>query len=68
MGWFYATEEGEMYNSCLPYRRIHLISASWTSAFPIKEGAILLAQAWHAGVLRPLPAILCEDESLTYIG
>ena len=49
MGWFYATEEGEMYNSCLLYRRIHLISASWTSAFPIRESAILLAQAWHAG-------------------
>jgi len=22
MGWFYATEEGEMYNSCLLYRRM----------------------------------------------
>jgi hypothetical protein len=37
MDWFYATEEGEMYNSCLLYRRIHLISASWMSAYPIRK-------------------------------
>jgi hypothetical protein len=37
MGRFYAAEEGEMYSSCLLYRRIHLISAPWTSAFPITK-------------------------------
>jgi hypothetical protein len=34
---FYATEEGEMYNSRLLYRRIHLIPASWMSTFPIRK-------------------------------
>jgi len=38
---------------------------SWTSAFPIMEDAILLAQAWHAGVagvLRPLDTAACYSE------
>jgi hypothetical protein len=54
MGWFYATEEGEMYNSCVLYRQFHPISASWTSAFLrgrcyILSTGLVGRPGWHVG-------------------